>query len=74
MTGWGRVELHPDGFRARCARVAALVGRGKQVNHLARRYGVPVITRDEFVDDTFITQFGVIVPENLRPAEIMSVG
>lgn len=71
VTAWGDVELHPDGFRAQYAKVAALVMDAE--NHdawdeLARRYGVPLITPAQFASDSFIGEFGEIVPRDLRPS------
>ena len=72
VTAWGDVELHPDGFRAEFARVAALVApdpenRFTAEYRIAAFYGVPVITREQFEDDAFIAEFGEIVPREMRP-------
>lgn len=75
ITAWGDVEFHSDGFRAQRARVAALVLEVALPDadpstglprRLARRYGVPLITAHQFFDDSFIAEFGEVVPLELR--------
>lgn len=77
VTAWGDVELHADGFRAEYARVAALVqpvdpplGKYSPVFSCAARYGVPVITMEQFLDDSFIAEFGQVVPREMRPVPV----
>lgn len=70
VSAWGDVEAHVDGFRAQYARIAALVDDPgtAPIHALARVYGVPVITPEQFADDAFIAEFGEVLPPELRVA------
>jgi hypothetical protein len=71
IAGWGRVEVHADGWRAEHGRVEALAlpGRGERldatVRAIAGRLGVPVVARAELPDVAAAT--GGLVPAALRP-------
>ena len=71
VTAWGRMEVHVDGFRAEFAQVAALVDEPALepglAQALATRYGVPLISETDWADDSFIKEFGEIIPLELRP-------
>lgn len=70
VTAWGDIEAHVEGFRAEYARVAALVDEPKLLPGLARRiadhYKVPLISEEQWRDDGFITEFGEILPWEVR--------
>ena len=73
VSAWGRVVVHPDGFRAEHARVEALAvpdglgSRGAaQVHRAAAALGVPVIAHGEL--EVFADRMGGGVPAALRPA------
>jgi hypothetical protein len=73
VSAWGRLVVHPDGFRAEHARVEALaVPDGlerlgaEQVRRAAAALGVPVVPHEELED--FAAQLGGGVPAALRPA------
>jgi len=72
VSAWGRLVVHPDGFRAEHARVEALAvpeglerfGAG-HVHRAAVELGVPLVAHDELED--FAERMGGGVPAALRP-------
>jgi hypothetical protein len=72
VSAWGRIVVHPDGFRAEHAQVEAvavpdgldLLGP-RQVRAAAERLGVPVVPHGEL--PTFAEGLGGGVPSSLRP-------
>jgi hypothetical protein len=72
VSAWGRVVVHPDGFRAQHARVEALAvsdglapSGAAHVQRAAAALGVPVVAQDDLED--FAAQMGGGVPAALRP-------
>lgn len=70
VAGWGRVEVHHEGFRAQYARVVAIAApKDKRGALLARavadEYGVPCVPRAEL--ERVASEFGNPVPEDMRP-------
>jgi hypothetical protein len=72
VSAWGRLVVHPDGFRAEHARVEALaVPDGlervgvEQVHRAAAALAIPVIPHDGL--EAFARALGGGVPESLRP-------
>jgi len=51
VEGWGRVQMHRNGWRAQFARVTALVAEGwrdgRRLRRVADRYGAPILRREE---------------------------
>jgi hypothetical protein len=75
VSAWGRLVVHPDGFRAEHARVEALaVPEGLErvgaahAGRAAAGLEVPLIAHDDLED--FATRLGGGVPEALRPAPV----
>jgi hypothetical protein len=73
VSAWGRLVVHPDGFRAEHARVEALAvpdplpaSGAAQVRRAATGLGVTVIPHEELED--FAAALGGGVPAALRPA------
>jgi hypothetical protein len=73
VSAWGRLVVHPDGFRAAHARVEGLaVPEGLQrfgaahVQRAAADLDVPVVAYDEL--ESFAARLGGGVPAALRPA------
>jgi len=71
IAGWGKVQVHHDGFRAQYAKVVALAvpTDGKKRIALARacaaEYGVPTVPQNEL--ERVASEFGSLVPVELRP-------
>lgn len=70
VAGWGRVEVHHEGFRSQFARVVAIAApKDKRGATLARavaeEYGVPCVPRDEL--ERVAGEFGSPVPLGVRP-------
>jgi hypothetical protein len=73
VSAWGRLVVHPDGFRAEHARVEALAvpdglerGGAAHVHRAAAGLGVPVIRHDAL--EGFAASLGGGVPAALRPS------
>jgi hypothetical protein len=81
ISAWGRLELHPDGFRAEYARVVALApGDAEELARwgedpdefearlraLAGEFGVTCTRREELLD--VVGEHGELVPRELIPA------
>jgi hypothetical protein len=72
ISAWGRLVVHPDGWRAEHARVEALALPGVEdprladaVAAIARRLQVPLVARDEL--GAVVQAAGGLVPGALRP-------
>lgn len=74
VVGWGRVEVHTDGFRAEFARVAAIAvpdGPDRRrdaalARAIAAEYQVPAVPQDDL--ERVAPEFGAPVPPEHRPA------
>ncbi len=72
IRGWGRVEIHGDGWRAQKAEVIALIAAHerparKLIERVAYAYSVPVVENTEALEN-FAKEYGQLVPEELRPS------
>lgn len=72
VAGWGRVEVHHEGFRSQFARVVAIAApKNKRGAVLARavadEYGVPCVPRGEL--ERVASEFGESVPVDVRPGK-----
>lgn len=67
VAGWGRVILHPDGWRAEFAKVIALFRRGPAdaLERCERLYGAPVLNDPHELPALDAEE----VPVHMRPAE-----
>jgi hypothetical protein len=70
IVGWGRIQVHHQGFRSEFARVAALaVPRTKRdaaiVRAVAAEYDVPCVPAGGLA--RIADEFGSTIPESLRP-------
>jgi hypothetical protein len=77
VSAWGRVVVHPDGFRAEHARVEALAvpdglasPGAVQVQRAAAALGVPLVPHGEL--EVFADRMGGGVPDVLRPSPVGS--
>lgn len=77
IAGWGRLEVHADGFRAQRACVlalaappAALQTLRRDTEEVAARYGVPLVDRAQLEAEAL--RHGRPVPRELRPASTTS--
>lgn len=76
ILAWGRIEVHPTGFRAEWAEPLALgVGSGfpkartRRVERVAEDYGIAAVPVEKLTE--FALQHGQPVPESLRPEEAL---
>lgn len=69
IVGWGKMHVHPDGFRAQYAQIVCLMGDGEHyLNDIAAMYQVPLV--DSFEElQVEASKHGSPLPENLRPEE-----
>jgi hypothetical protein len=69
VTAWGKMEVHPTGFRAQYAEIVALVSRNKTIaetRRAARRYRVPVVySKDEL--EAVALEHGSSLPSSALP-------
>lgn len=78
IRGWGRMQLHPNGWRAQYAEVLALISgqptpehaavkfwRPQTIGYLAKEFQVPVVPFDAF--PAMMTEFGRSVPREMWP-------
>jgi hypothetical protein len=73
VIGWGRMEVHHDGFRAEHARIVAIAcpdGPKRDVviaRAVAAEYGVPIVPQAEL--ERIAPEFGATCPKEYRPAK-----
>jgi hypothetical protein len=77
IVAWGRIIVHPNGFRAEYARVVALAPEAEmmlvepearsEVRAVADAYGVPMVPVWDL--EPAAREHGIPVPEDLRPEE-----
>jgi hypothetical protein len=66
VRGWGRMQLHPDGWRAEFAEILALVENGdERLKDVAVRYQVPLLPASSMPE--IAIEFGDVVPHWRRP-------
>lgn len=69
VRGWGRMQLHPDGWRSEFAEILALVENGdSRMRNIAERYQVPLLPARSMPE--IAIEFGDVVPHWMRPAVI----
>jgi hypothetical protein len=70
ILAWGRMEVHPEGFRGEYAEVVALVGAAEgQLVELTGFYKVPILSLEEVKDHERMKRLGESIPESLLPNE-----
>lgn len=76
IAAWGRMEIHPTGFRAEKARVVALAlddlcagdpKRREQIEQLACIYGARAVPSYLLTEEAY--KYGIATPKKLRPVE-----
>lgn len=70
VRGWGRMHIHPDGWRAEYAEILALIENGDaRLRDVAARYGVPLLSERSMPN--IAVEFGNPVPLRIRPRNRM---
>lgn len=70
VKGWGRVQVHQDGWRSQYAELIAIFNRNHEdtlLQKVAARYNVPILP-PSFQDGKLLeSEFGSFVPKEIRP-------